>query len=150
MTRLIGVIGARECPENLLKLAYETGREIAEHGYGLVTGGMMGVMEAASKGCRDAGGLTVGVLPGDTPALGNPYLDITIPTGMGIMRNLLIIRSAVGFIAIDGKYGTLSEIAYALQLDKPVVGLNTWDVSEKIVKSNTAKEAVQTIIKMIS
>jgi uncharacterized protein (TIGR00725 family) len=147
MTKLIGVIGARECPESDLKLAYETGMEIAKHGFGLVSGGMTGVMEAASKGCRDAGGLTVGIIPGDDPAHANPYLDITIPTGMGIMRNLLIIRTAIGLIAVNGKYGTLSEIAFALQRNKPVAGLNTWDISEKIIKVNSAREAVKTIIK---
>ena len=148
MKKLIGVIGARKCPESSIKLAYEVGQEIAKYGYGLVSGGMMGTMEAASKGCREAGGLTVGILPGDDPTLANPYLDIIIPTGMGIMRNLLIIRAAVGLIAIDGKYGTLSEIAYALQVDKPIVGLNTWDVSEDVIKVNNAQDAVKTIIKL--
>ena len=147
MKKLIGVIGARECPESSLKLAYEVGQEIAKFGYGLVSGGMMGVMEASSRGCREAGGLTVGIIPGTDPTLANPYLDIIIPTGMGIMRNLLIVRSAVGLIAIDGKYGTLSEIAYALQVGKPVVGLNTWDISEDILKVDTAREAVEAIIK---
>ena len=148
MKKLIGVIGARECAESSLKLAYEVGQEIAEYGYGLVSGGMMGIMEAASHGCREAGGLTVGIIPSDDPAFANPYLDIIIPTGMGIMRNLLIVRSAVGLISIDGKYGTLSEIAYALQVGKPVVGLNTWDVSEEIIKVITAHEAVETILKL--
>lgn len=150
MKQLIGVIGARECPENSLKLAYEVGQEIAKFGYGLVSGGMMGIMEAASHGCRDAGGLTVGIIPGSDPVLANPFLDIIIPTGMGIMRNLLIVRSAVGLIAINGKYGTLSEIAYALQVGKPVVGLETWDISEDVVKVDTAREAVETIIKQTS
>ena len=148
MKKLIGVIGARECPESSLKLAYEVGQEIAKYGYGLVSGGMMGTMELASRGCREAGGLTVGIIPGDDPTLANPYLDVIIPTGMGIMRNLLVVRAAVGLIAIDGKYGTLSEIAYALQVGKPIVGLNTWDVSEDVIKVNTAPEAVQTIIKL--
>jgi hypothetical protein len=148
MKKLIGVIGARECPESSLKLAYEVGQEIAKYGYGLVSGGMMGTMELASRGCREAGGLTVGIIPGDDPTLANPYLDVIIPTGMGIMRNLLVVRAAVGLIAIDGKYGTLSEIAYALQVGKPIVGLNTWDVSKDVIKVNTAPEAVQTIIKL--
>lgn len=148
MKKLIGVIGARECPQSSLDLAYEVGRKIAEYGYGLVSGGMMGVMEEASRGCREAGGLSVGIIPGDDPSVANPYLDIIIPTGMGILRNLLIVRSASGLIAIDGKYGTLSEIAYALQVGKPVAGLSTWDISEEIVKVNSAKEAVETIIKL--
>ena len=148
MKKLIGVIGSRECPESSLKLAYEVGQEIAKYGYGLVSGGMMGTMELASRGCREAGGLTVGIIPGDDPTLANPYLDVIIPTGMGIMRNLLVVRAAVGLIAIDGKYGTLSEIAYALQVGKPIVGLNTWDVSKDVIKVNTAPEAVQTIIKL--
>lgn len=150
MKKLIGVIGARECSDSSLKLAYEVGQEIAKYGYGLVSGGMMGTMEAASRGCREAGGLTVGIVQGDNPSLANPYLDIIIPTGMGIMRNLLIVRSAVGLIAIDGKYGTLSEIAFALQIGKPIVGLNTWDISEEVIKVSTAHQAVRTIIKLTS
>ena len=148
MKKLIGVIGARECSQESLKMAYDVGRNIAEYGFGLVSGGMMGVMQEASRGCREAGGLSIGIIPGDDPALANPYLDIIIPTGMGILRNLLIVRSAIGLIAIDGKYGTLSEIAYALQLGKPVVGINTWDISEDIIKMNTAKDAVEEIIRL--
>lgn len=149
MKRLIGVIGARECPTESLKLAYQVGREIARHGFGLVCGGMKGVMEESARGCKEEGGLTVGIIPGDDFSQANPYIDIVIPTGMGIMRNLLVVRAASGLIAIDGKYGTLSEIAYALQLQKPLVGLNTWDVCAEFIKVQTAEEALQKLLKQM-
>lgn len=149
MKKLIGVIGARECSAQALKMAYEVGKEIAKSGFGLVCGGMQGVMQEAARGCKEAGGLTVGIIPGDDPQQANPFIDIVIPSGLGIMRNLLIVRSAEGLIAIEGAYGTLSEIAFALQLQKPVVGLNTWDIADEIIKAETAEEALKKLLRKI-
>ena len=149
MINLIGVIGAGQCNADTADLAYAVGREIAGHGFGLVCGGLGGVMEAACKGCKEAGGLTVGIIPQDKTDAGNKYLDIIIPSGMGIMRNLLVVRSAVGLIAVSGRYGTLSEIAFALQLKKPLVALNSWDVSEEIIKAQNPQQAVERLLEQI-
>ena len=143
MITLIGVIGAGQCDKEAAELAFNTGKEIAESGYGMVCGGLGGVMEAASQGCKEAGGLTVGIIPQDEAESGNKYLDIIIPTGMGIMRNLLVVRSAAGLIAVNGRYGTLSEIAFALQLNKPIAGLNTWVISDRIFPAANPKEALK-------
>ena len=150
MQPLIGVIGARACPENIYQLAYQTGTELALNDFGVVCGGLGGVMEAAAKGCKEAGGLTVGIIPDEHFESANSYIDIIIPTVMGIMRNLLVVRSALGIIAIDGKFGTLSELAYALQLHKPIVGLNTWDVSEDVRQANSPGQAVQVLISLLN
>ena len=106
-------------------------------------------MEAACRGAAGAGGTTVGVLPGESTESANPYVDIRIATGMGIARNVIIVRSAAVVIAITGGAGTLSEIAHCLQLGVPVIGLNTHDVSDQIVRVSTAAEAVAEAVKRI-
>ena len=129
------MIGARTSDENTLQTARELGQLLAQKGYTVICGGMGGVMEAVCRGAKEAGGTTIGVLPGDDPAEANPFIDTVIVTGQGISRNLIIIRSAVAVIAISGGYGTLSELAFALQLGKPVIGIDTWDISEKIFET---------------
>ena len=124
----IGVIGSGDCSPQVQRLAEEVGREIAKRGAVLVCGGLGGVMEGAARGAKLAGGLTVGILPGSDACKANPYIDVVIVTGMSYARNIIVVRSSDVLIAIEGKYGTLSEIAYALQLRKPVVGINTWNV----------------------
>ncbi|MDR7521118.1 MAG: TIGR00725 family protein [Armatimonadota bacterium] len=129
-------------------LAEEVGRRIAEAGYGLICGGLGGVMEAACRGARGAGGLTVGVLPGEETAAANPFVVLAIPTGMGQMRNVIIVLAAQAVIAIGGGAGTLSEIGHALRLGRRVVGLRTWQASvagrpAEIVEAATAEEAVR-------
>ena len=150
MKQLIGIIGAGQCDNHIYTLARETGSAVAQSGYGMVCGGLGGVMEAAARGCKENGGLTVGIIPQKKAGFANEFIDIVIPTGMGIMRNLLVVRSAAGLIAIDGKYGTLSEIAFALQLGKPLVGLETWDISEQIETAENPVQAVDKLVKMIS
>lgn len=140
--RLIGVIGNGHPDAVLDPLAYEVGRAIAGAGHGLVCGGLGGVMEAAARGCRDAGGRTVGILPGMDPAEANPAIEVAIPTGLGEMRNALVVRASAAIVAVGGAYGTLSEIALALKTKKPVVGLKTWDISDKIMKASDPAEAV--------
>jgi len=138
----VGVIGAGNCSEEVGKLAEEVGEKIAEAGAILVCGGLGGVMEAASRGAKRKGGITVGVLPGIEKADANPYIDYPIVTGLGEGRNLLVVRNSDVLIAFPGEFGTLSEIAFGLKLGKPVVGLSTWDVSDKIVQTKNPKEAV--------
>jgi uncharacterized protein (TIGR00725 family) len=146
---MIAVIGARSCDQRVYELAYQAGQEIARQGYTLICGGLGGVMEAACHGAKSAGGKTVGILPGDDPAAANPYVDTPIATGLGVARNLIIIHSARAVLAIDGSFGTLSELAFALQLNKPVVGLETWDISEKIYNAVTPQQAIEKIGKLI-
>ncbi|RKX71024.1 TIGR00725 family protein, partial [candidate division WOR-3 bacterium] len=114
----------------------------------LICGGMGGVMEAACKGAREAGGLTIGILPGNSIESANPYVDIPIATGFGEARNVIITRTAQALIAIDGKYGTLSEIAFAIIFRKPVIGINTWDIRAPIKKVADAESAVELAFKL--
>ncbi len=141
--KIIGVIGAGECDKATYELAKEVGKEIAICGCALICGGLGGVMEAAAKGAKEAGGLTIDVLPSSNPLDANPYIDIPIVTGLGEARNIIIVRTAKVLIAISGGYGTLSEIAFALKMDKPIIGLNTWPGFEKIHYVKTPKEAIE-------
>ena len=136
----IAVIGASDCSEEEYRTARETGRLIGEHRATLVCGGMGGVMEAACRGAREAGGRTVGIVP-DT-GNGNPYLDVVIRTGLGHARNVLVVQSADAVIAIAGSHGTLSEIAIALKLQRPVFGIGTWDIWG-VITCITPEEAVE-------
>ena len=141
MKKIIAVIGGRRIDKALLAEAEEVGRLIAKSGAILVCGGLGGVMEAASKGAQSEGGLTVGILPQDNSDRANQYIDIPVTTGLGIGRNVIIARTADALIAVGGEYGTLSEIAFALQLKKPVVGIKTWDI-KGVISSENALDAV--------
>jgi uncharacterized protein (TIGR00725 family) len=148
-SKTIAVIGARDCDKEMYRVSEELGTLLAKNGFIVICGGLGGVMEATCKGAKNYGGRTIGILPGDDPQDANPYVDTVIPTGLGISRNLIIVRSAVGVIAVNGGFGTLSELAFALQLQKPVVGLNTWDVSDKIFSVATPQEAVTKISELL-
>jgi len=125
----IGVIGSGVCDARTYALAEEVGRRLAEAGATVVCGGLGGVMEAACRGAKAAGGQTIGILPGPEPDQANPYVDIPIPTGLGEARNAIVARTARALIAVGGEYGTLSEIAFALKFGRPVVGLETWQLA---------------------
>ena len=139
----IGIIGAGKCSKKIFTLAEEVGKEIAKAGAILVCGGLGGVMEGAAKGVKETKGITVGILPGDSKEDANPHIDIPIVTGLGEARNLVVIRSSDAIIALPGKYGTLSELSFAVKLEKPVVGISTWDISERIAKAKDPKQAVE-------
>ena len=124
----ISVIGGEQCSKEIYNMAIEVGRRIAKMGAILVTGGRGGVMEAASKGAKMENGITIGILPSNDRQEGNDYLDYKIVTGLGYARNILVVLNGDIIIAIDGHYGTLSEIAYAVEYGKPVYGLMSWDV----------------------
>ena len=128
--KIIAVIGAGEPSSEEASLAEEVGHHLARQGVTLVCGGLGGVMEAACRGASSEGGLTIGILPGDNARMANPYVQIPIVTGMGYARNVIVVKSAQAVIAIGGVYGTLSEIAHALQNNIPVIGLNTWSLSK--------------------
>lgn len=138
---VIAVIGGRRADKVLLAAAEEAGRLIAKKGAILVCGGLGGVMEAASRGVKTGGGLTIGILPQDHKRDVNEYIDVPIVTGLGIGRNVIIARTADALIAVGGEYGTLSEIAFALQMEKPVVGIGTWDI-KGIIPAENAEDAV--------
>ncbi len=140
----IGVIGARYCSDKIARIAEELGRLIAEEGWVLISGGHGGVMEAASKGAFDEGGVTIGILPESSEAKANPYLTHVIKTGISEARNLLIVLSSDAIAAVDGKYGTLSEIALALARKKCVLGIETWDIPG-VEKVEGPKQAVKRI-----
>ena len=145
----IGVIGSGQCSRQTGSLAEAVGREIARQGAVLICGGLGGVMEASARGAQQAGGLTVGILPGFSPDDANQFITIPIVTGLSHARNVLVVRSAQALIALEGGYGTLSEIAIALTLGKPVIGLGTWEVSREIIVVATPEEAVQRAIEAI-
>ena len=135
--QIIAVIGAGEPSTEEAKLAEEVGRELARQGAILVCGGLGGVMEAACRGASLEGGTTIGILPGDSPKAANQYVQIPIVTGMGYARNIPVVKSAQAVIAIGGSYGTLTEIAHALQNDIPVIGLNTWSLYRNDKQDNS-------------
>lgn len=151
----ISVIGGNQCNIETFKKAYKVGKAIAENNAILICGGLTGVMEAACKGAKEEGGTTIGILPGDDANSANKYVDIIIPTGMGYARNVLVVKTGDAIIAIDGSFGTLSEIAYALTFNIPVIGLDTWklepycmeeETKQKIIAAKTPEEAVKIAI----
>jgi len=114
----------------IAKIANEVGREIAMRGAVLICGGLGGVMAEAAKGAKENGGLTIGILPGEDPGSANPFIDITLPTGLGFARNVLVAYSGDAIIAVSGRLGTLSEISYALLKKKPVIGIHSWNLEQ--------------------
>ncbi len=130
-------------------LAEEVGRLLAEKGAVVVCGGLNGVMEAACKGAKSAGGLTVGLLPGTDAADANPWVDIPVPTGLGYARNSIVVKAGQAVIAIAGAFGTLSEIGHAVADGKTVVGIETWDLARHgkadnhIIKASSPADAVE-------
>lgn len=138
----IAVIGGSRAGRQALDTAFEVGRLIARSGAVVICGGLGGVMEAASRGAREEGGLVIGILPGGSGADANPWVDIPIVTGLGYTRNSLVVMNADAVIAVDGEYGTLSEIAYGLIHGKKVVGLGTWEV-QGVTAAATPEEAVR-------
>lgn len=153
---LIAVVGAGVCSEAEAALAEEVGRLLAEAGAVLLTGGRGGVMEAASRGAAQAGGLVVGILPGDHAGEANSWVALPIVTGLGEARNAVLVRTAQAVIAVGGEYGTLSEIAFALRFGRPVIGIQTWQAVGgsgqrlPIHRAATAAEAVQTALNVLN
>jgi hypothetical protein len=145
----VAVVGAGEAAaEEELAAAEAIGAGLAERGAIVVTGGLGGVMEAASRGARSKRGLTLGVLPGDRRDDANGWVQVAVPTGMGELRNGLVVRAADVVVAIGGGAGTLSEIALALKIGRPVIGLGTWDVQgvEHVASPRDAIERVFAVL----
>ncbi len=150
----VAVVGSSSEKAAANEMAEEVGRRIAEAGGVLVCGGLGGIMEAACRGTRQAGGISVGFLPGDHRHDANEFVDIALPTGMGEMRNMLVVRAADAVIAVSGEFGTLSEIGWALRVGIPVVGLDTWELRRKgevnraIEVAETPKQAVERALEL--
>ena len=142
-SKILAVIGAGACDEALAAQARAVGRLLAERGCAIVTGGLGGVMEAASRGASEAGGLVVGILPGPSPDDANPWVEVAIATGMGDARNTILANTAEAFVAVGGSHGTLSEIAFALKRGKRVVSLGSWEIDPQVVVAPTPEAAVE-------
>ena len=138
----VGIIGGSQPDKRSLEAAFKVGQLIGEAGAILVCGGLGGVMEAACAGAKKAGGVTIGILPGIKPAEANSSVDLPIATGMGYSRNSLVAMNADVLIAIDGEFGTLTEIAYGNIYGKRVIGLSTWDI-KGVVTAKSPEEAVR-------
>ncbi|MGA2837954.1 MAG: TIGR00725 family protein [Acidimicrobiales bacterium] len=128
MQTQIAVIGAGDAPPHIVALAEEVGAALASRGAVVICGGLDGVMAGACRGAKSAGGTTVGLLPGRDRGAANPWVDVVIPTGLGEARNALVVGAAAAVVALDGGYGTLSEIALALRAGIPVLGIGTWSL----------------------
>ncbi|MFL2804244.1 MAG: TIGR00725 family protein [Dehalococcoidia bacterium] len=152
---IVSVIGESSATTQNENYAFEVGRLLAKSNLILACGGLGGVMEAACKGAKSEGGTTIGILPGINISESNQWIDIPICTGLGYARNVIVARTGIVAIAIGGAYGTLSEIAYALAEDKPVIGLNTWELMKnnsfdnKIIRAQNANEAVEKALEQI-
>ena len=140
----ISVIGAHKTTPKEEKLAYQVGRIVARAGAVLVCGGLDGAMKAAAKGAQEAGGLTIGILPGKEKESANPYIDIALPTSLGYSRNVIVACSADIIIALPGSHGTRCEISYGLVYNRPVIDLGNWNI-EGMIKVKNIKEAEERI-----
>ncbi len=153
--KFVSVIGGSQSSAREIRLAEEVGRELARKGAVLVCGGLGGIMEAACRGASSEGGITIGILPGDGREQANPYVQFPIVTGIGYARNAVVAKSGQAVIAIGGSYGTLSEIAYALQSSIPVIGLGTWSLSrngqpdDSVIPMEDPVEAVDKALRLI-
>src|SRR3954447_24496667 len=147
-TPYVAVVGPGDASPDELHAAEEIGAGLANAGAVVVTGGLGGVMEAACRGARSAHGRTVGILPGDDRDAANGWVEIALATGLGELRNGLVVRAADALVAIGGGHGTLSEVALALKLGRPVVGLGTWEV-HGVNQASTPADAVERIARVL-
>jgi len=138
----VGIIGGSRPQSHHLELAYRVGYQVASKGSLIICGGLGGVMEAAARGAKEAGGLTVGILPGPDYGQANPYIDIAIATGIGHARNALVAMNSDVLIAIGGEYGTLSEIAFGRLYGKKIISLDSWDIPG-VIQARTPEEACE-------
>ena len=146
---IISVIGGSKAKPEHLELAEAVGRELAKRQVMVACGGLSGVMEAVCRGAKEAGGTTIGILPGSEPAAANQWVDMAVCTGIGYARNVAVVFTGRAVIAVDGAYGTLSEIGHALASDIPVIALDSWsfsrngDVDRSMVLARDPVDAVE-------
>jgi len=145
---VVGVIGGRSCSKKVEQLAQNLGKKLKKVADFLVCGGLGGTMEAVCQGFKEAGGVNIGIIPGYDKTSANPYVDIVIPTGLGLARNVLVVKTADIVVALPGEYGTLSEIAYCLQFEVPVISLKSWSIPG-VIKVKTPDEAIKKISQIL-
>ena len=149
MGEIVSVIGGSSADDELLDAAHKLGFLLAEAGYTVLCGGGSGIMEKVCSGAKSAGGTTVGILPGEHPSHANPWIDLAIPTGMGSARNRIVALSGLAVVAVGGRYGTLSEIAFALDAGRPVCSLGGWSEIPGVVAVASPEEALEFIHRMV-
>ncbi|MEK6728340.1 MAG: TIGR00725 family protein [Candidatus Omnitrophota bacterium] len=147
--KIVAVIGGHKCSDEVEQLAIELGQKLAKVAEILICGGLSGTMKAVCKGFKATGGLTIGIIPSYNKNDANAFVDIVIPTGLGLARNVLVVKSADVVVALPGEMGTLSEVAYCLQFKIPVVSLNSWDI-KGVIKVKTTEEAIREVEKWFS
>ena len=145
----VAVVGPGDADAAAERDAEAVGDELARAGAVVVCGGLSGVMAAACRGAREAGGLTLGLLPGSDRSAANPWVAVAVPTGLGELRNGLVVRAADAVVAVRGGFGTLSEIALALKLGKPVVGVGTWDIAD-VASMHDARAAARRALELVT
>lgn len=154
MSPYVAVVGAGVFDTETGAHAEEVGILLGQAGAVVLCGGLTGVMESVCRGARSTGGTTVGILPGHDRNDANEFVDVALATGMGEMRNALIVRASDAVIAIGGEFGTLSEVAFALKIGRPVVGLDTWHLSKSggtkdpIVRAESPADAVSAALRL--
>lgn len=146
--KIVGVIGGHSCTAKVEQLAHNLGLKLAKVVDYIVCGGLSGVMKAVCQGFKLENGVTIGIIPSYNKKDANDYVDIVIPTGLGYARNVLVVQTADVVIALPGEYGTLSEIAYALQFKKPVISLGSWDIAG-VIKVDTVDEAINKVKELL-
>jgi uncharacterized protein (TIGR00725 family) len=155
MPAYVAVIGASNATEWELSTAERMGRLLADAGCVLVCGGLGGVMDAAARGSAAGGGVSIGILPGDDRVDASRHLTVAIATGFGEARNAIVARSADAVVAVGGEFGTLSEIALALKMGTPVIGVGTWELGrddlakDPIVRAETPEEALMELRRVL-
>ena len=147
--KIVSIIGGHDCTKEVEQLGQNLGKKLAKVAEILISGGLSGTMLAACKGFKASGGLTIGIIPGYNKDDANEYVDIVIPTGLGLARNVLVVKGADVVIALPGKTGTLSEIAYCLQFGVPVVSLKSWDIPG-VIKVSSVEEAIEQAAKILN
>ena len=140
--KIISVIGGHSCTLEVEQIAQELAKKLAKVVDILISGGLSGTMKAVCQGFKVGGGLTIGILPSYNKKDANPFVDIVIPTGLGLARNVLVVKSADVVVALPGEAGTLSEMAYCLQFNIPVISVDSWDIPG-VIKVKTVEEAVE-------
>jgi len=148
MKKVVSVIGGRNCTNDVEQLSKELGEKLVKVVDVLVCGGLSGVMKAVCTGFKAGGGLTIGIIPSYNKADANKFVDIAIPTGLGLARNVLVVKAADVVIALPGRAGTLSEIAYCIQFGIPVITLGSWDIPG-VIKLNTVEEVVAKVKELL-